>query len=135
MKGGDDMSEKTKLFDDTAEQAILGAILYSAADCIDKVRLTGLKEDDFYKQVNRALYHSFLQMADDGMHIDIKTVMIHWNRQDLPIRTNSRYRNMHARSRTTQHGARCSKLRVACWLILRTWGKRLLPFLVVCKNA
>lgn len=71
------MSEETKLFDDTAEQAILGAILYSAADCIDKVRLTGLKEDDFYKQVNRALYHSFLQMADDGMHIDIKTVMIY----------------------------------------------------------
>lgn len=77
------MSEKTKLFDDTAEQAILGAILYSAADCIDKVRLTGLKEDDFYKQVNRALYHSFLQMADDGMHIDIKTVMIHLQKVGL----------------------------------------------------
>ena len=70
------MSEKTKLFDDTAEQAILGAILYSAADCIDKVRLTGLKEDDFYKQVNRALYHSFLQMADDGMHIDRRIVKL-----------------------------------------------------------
>lgn len=41
------MNKETKLFDDTAEQAILGAILYSASDCIDKVRLTGLKEDDF----------------------------------------------------------------------------------------
>lgn len=74
--------EEVKLYDDTAERSILGAILYDA-DCFDKVLLTGLKESDFYRSANKILFHSFKQMANDGAHIDIKTTTMHLQKVGL----------------------------------------------------
>lgn len=70
------MTDKKELYSNTAEEAILGAILGYSDECLDSVRLAGLKVDDFYRQEHKALFHVFMKMADDNIHIDVKTAAV-----------------------------------------------------------
>lgn len=75
------MSEQEKLYNSAAEDSILGAVLAYADQCLDNVRMTGLKPADFYKQTGKVLFQIFVNMADSGQQIGINTVMMQVQRQ------------------------------------------------------
>lgn len=77
------MNGQEKLYDSTAEDTILGAVLAYSDKCLDAVRVSGLTEGDFYKQPNKAIFRVILKIAADEIHIDTKTVMMEIQKQGL----------------------------------------------------
>lgn len=77
------MNEQEMLYSNTAEDTLLGAILTYPNKCLDAVRVSGIRADDFYRQTNRVLFQELMKMADSGLQITISTAVIQMQKQRL----------------------------------------------------
>lgn len=74
-----------ELYDDEAESIVLGAILAynNRYRCMDEVKLTGLKVEDFYNQEHKLLYRLLDGMEGASQQIMINTVSLEVKKQGL----------------------------------------------------
>lgn len=65
-----------KMFSEVSEAAVLGSIIAYPNECLESIRLSGLKMNDFYVQKNRQTFHILKEMIDHDKDIDLSTLAI-----------------------------------------------------------
>ena len=74
---------KKELFCRDAENHILGAILAYPSKCLDTIRASGLKKEEFYVPQNKSLFGVLIGMANRHQDIDLATVSIEVQRLEI----------------------------------------------------
>lgn len=75
-----------------SEETLLGAMVNYSNQCLDVIRVSGLKAEDFYREQNKLLFRTLLSMADEDISISVSTVGVYLEknkclRQMLPLLT------------------------------------------------
>lgn len=65
-----------KMFSEVSEAIVLGSIIAYPKECLDSIRLSGLKMDDFYIQKNRQTFHILKEMINHDKDIGLSTLAI-----------------------------------------------------------
>lgn len=60
-----------------SEETLLGAMVNYSNQCLDVIRVSGLKAEDFYREQNKLLFRTLLSMADEDISISVSTVGVY----------------------------------------------------------